>query len=223
MGSKSLATAIRDVSTGYSSSDYRLRKRYIVTFSIQLHILVVGERPSTSSSVGTGRFSPKLEVTKIAVDPLVWKQFQRTVECRLTVEREKIDNLEESIERHLPVIVSYCPTESLQRFITKSMQRRRRERKASPMESRKRLPTRKRLHQKNFVLPLKRKSLSPRKRRLQLTELPAAATSNETDPAEESREMQVFDQAREMSRVVEDELEIQPDGIMCCLQVRPHA
>ena len=182
----------------------------------------VGEGPSTSSSVCAVRFSPKLALTKIVVDSLVWRQFQRTVECRTIVERKEIDNPEESTERHLPVIVSYPLTESLQRHITKAMRRRRRrEQETSPKENAKQLSVGKKVHQKKSAF--QKKLLIPRRRHSQRTGPPTTPTDKETIHTVESSDPVVLDQARRVGSVREEELEVQPDAITCPYQVRLHA
>lgn len=151
--------------------------------------------------VGTPKFSPKLELTKIAISPLV-KLPQRSAGYRTVVEGEKADGHDESLERHLPMIVSYHLTESLQRCITKVMRKRRKEQEVSPKDRRKRL------NQKKSIYP-----------RRQCLEHPASAASKVTDPVVGSSGVRVFDPAGDMGSVMEEELEVQPDAIMKPFQV----
>ena len=152
--------------------------------------------------VGTPKFSPKLELTKVAVGPLV-RRPERRAGCRTSVEGEKADGRDGSVESHLPMIVSYHLTEGLQRCITKVMRKRRKQQEISSSKD-----TTKRWSEK--------KSVYPRRQRLQH---PAGAASVATDHVGESGDILVFDPPEEVGTVMEEELEVQPDAIMKPLQV----
>ena len=156
---------------------------------------MIDGRSSTRSLVGTPKFSPKLKLTKVAVGRLV-KLPQRSVECRTAVEGEEADG-HESVESHLPMIVSYHLTEGLQRCITKVMRKRRKEQELSRKDARKRWR--------------QKKSVYPKRQQLQH---PASAASEATLLVAESGDLSVFDPAGELGTVVEGELEVQPDAIM---------
>ena len=144
--------------------------------------------------VGAPKFSPKLKLTKVAVGRLV-KLPQRSAESRTTVEGEEADG-HESVESHLPMIVSYHLTEGLQRCITKVMRKRRKEQELSLKDARKRWR--------------QKKSVYPKRQQLQH---PANAASEMTLLVAESSDLSVFDPAGELG-MVEGELEVQPDAIM---------
>jgi hypothetical protein len=146
--------------------------------------------------VGTPKFSPKLKLTKVAVGPLV-KLPQRTAGCRTEAEGEEAERHDESVESHLPMIVSYHLTEGLQRCITKVMRKRRKKKELSQRD------TRKQWSQKKSVYP-----------RRQCLQHPASAASKATWPVVESGDTSVFDPAGELGTVTEEELEVQPDAIM---------
>ena len=118
------------------------------------------------------------------------------------MEGEKADGHDESLERHLPMIVSYHLTESLQRCVAKVMRKRRKEQEVSLKDRRKRLN--------------QKKSVYPRRQRL---ERPASGVSKATDPAVESGDVRVFDPAGDVGSMMEEELEVQPDAIMKPFQV----
>ena len=115
------------------------------------------------------------------------------------MEGEEADGHDESLERHLPMIVSYHLTESLQRCITKVMRKRRKEQEVSLKDTRKHL-----------------KSVHPRR---QCLEHPASGVSKVADPAVGSGDVRVFDPAGDVGNVMEEELEVQPDAIMKPFQV----
>ena len=120
-----------------------------------VHVDADGKRCCTSYMVGTAKFTPNLELTKIQVEPSTWKHFQRKALCKTMVERDKVDNFaveplnEELTERHLPVIVSYPLTDGLQRFIAKAMRQRRREQQTSPKKNNRQGTIKKRSLQKS--------------------------------------------------------------------------
>ena len=164
-------------------------------------LCVSGERSSIGSLVGTPKFSPKLVLTKIAVGRLV-KGPRGSAVCGTVVEGEKADGQRESVESHLPMIVSYHLTEGLQRCITKVMKKRRKEQDVSSNDSRKRWTQKKSVH-----------------RRRQCLQHPASAASKATNTVIECGDVRVFDLPGEVGNMMEEELEVQPDAIMKPIQV----
>lgn len=157
--------------------------------------------------IGTPKFSPRLELTKIAVGSLV-KRPQRTVDCRTVVECDKAaGGPVQSMKIQLPpMFVSYQLTGSLQRSITKAMRKRRRDQEGSLKDKRKPLN--------------QKKSVYPRRRHLQR---PASAACMATNPAVDCGDIEELDPSGGVDSVMEEELEIQQDAIIQPIQVRIHA